>query len=147
MAIIVYHLPILFAHFTITAISNQILMQSMSRSSQTANYWDKWDSLWLFLAFKQIPVKLIVAIKCLQSLTCYLALAICYLLSVTCYMLLAFFLKLVITYTNLFPFARCCTSRNFLSGPESRYFEEILNPQKSVRGRISTFLMSVKGIP
>ena len=82
-------------------------MQSMSRSSQTANYWDKWDSLWLFLVFKQIPVKLIVAIKCLQSLTCYLALAICYLLSVTC------FLKLAIFCTNLFPFARCCTSRNF----------------------------------
>ena len=28
-----------------------------------------------------------------------------------------------------------------LNGRESRYFEEILNPQKSVCGRISTFLM------
>ena len=32
-----------------------------------------------------------------------------------------------------------------LSGRESRYFEEISNPQKSVRGRILTFLMSAWG--
>ena len=49
----------------------------------------------------------------LLSITCYL-----HLLSVTCYMLHAFwcfYLKLAITCKNLFPFARCCMSRNFLS--------------------------------
>ena len=31
---------------------------------------------------------------------------------------------------------------NDISGQESHYSEEISNPKKSVRGRISTFLMS-----
>ena len=42
--------------------------------------------------------------------------AICYLLSVTCYMLLANWIFLFETcyyLQKLFPFARCCTSRNF----------------------------------
>ena len=51
----------------------------------------------------------------------YQLIAICHLLSITCLMLLAicyllydaFYLKLAITCKNLFPYARCCTSRNF----------------------------------
>ena len=53
---------------------------------------------------------------------CYLLLAICDLLSVTCYMLLANWIFLSETcydLQNLFPFARCCTSRNFYSTPEN----------------------------
>ena len=36
---------------------------------------------------------------------------------------------------------------NDISGRESHYFEEISNPQISVCGRISTFLMSGEGVP
>ena len=59
-----------------------------------------------------------IAICYLLYVTSYMSLAISYLLSLNCYIcdLLfdAFYLKLAITCKNLFPFARCCTSRNFL---------------------------------
>ena len=48
-----------------------------------------------------------IAIAHLLSFTHYLLLAIYYLLSYILY------LKLAITCKNLFPFAHCCTSRNF----------------------------------
>ena len=47
--------------------------------------------------------------------SCYWIIVNCYLLYVTCFMRLSFFLKLAITCKNLFPFAHCCTSHNFLS--------------------------------
>ena len=48
----------------------------------------------------------------------YLLLDYCYLLLAICYMLYdAFFLKLAITCKKLFPFACCCTSRNFFNTP------------------------------
>ena len=49
---------------------------------------------------------------------CHLSNTICQSLSLTCSMLLAFLHFLCETYfylQNLFPFARCCTSRNFFS--------------------------------
>ena len=49
-----------------------------------------------------------IAIFQMLSVNPYLLLAICYLLSYT------FYVKLAFTCKNLFPFARCCTSRNFL---------------------------------
>ena len=59
---------------------------------------------------------LVVAFFYWLSVPYYLSLAICYLLYVICYLLSeAFYMKLAITCRNLFPFARCCTSRNFYS--------------------------------
>ena len=65
------------------------------------------------------------------SLSVNWSLAICYLLSVTCYMFLAFWCYLHETsyyLQKLVPFARCCTSRNFLFSylPNIPYFHVLL---------------------